>query len=351
MNPSSMPLDAAVVAAAILWVCPASAAAVSFGLTWDAPAECPDVDYVRAQIATLLADAPPTAAQVNAHAVVAERADGLWTVRLATDRNGTAGERSFEADSCRSLADATALIVALTIDPAHVAAVGAASAPAPEPAAPEPAAPEPAAPSAVPPPLLAPIPPPTLHRAEVEPRAGGSSLPPLRFSLDPAIDGDVGTLPHLAYGFSLAASVLVGRFRGEVYGAYWPDQTANGPPGTPAGDGGTIELFDGGLRGCFAPLLKRVELSACAGFEAGALHGAGVNLTPRLTPTGPWLAVTLDARVVVRLSKVWGIALDAGAAIPLRRDEFTFGTGPAAPTVHEAGVIEGRGSIGPELRF
>jgi hypothetical protein len=177
---------------------------------------------------------------------------------------------------------------------------------------------------------------------------GVSHEPPLRFALFPAVASDVGTLPQLAYGFSLAASLLVGRFRGELYGAYWPNQTAHGPA---ADEGADIELAAGGSRGCFALLAQSVELAPCAGLEVGALHGSGVNLMPSLNQTGLWLAVTLDARAVLRVSKAFGIAVDLGAAIPLRRDEFTAGASATAPDLHKAGVIEARASIGPEVRF
>jgi hypothetical protein len=338
----------------------AAAAPLAFSLTWDAPPGCPDSDYLRAQVETLLTGAPPSLVAVAARAKVSQRADGIWTVKLTTDRDGAVGERSLEADACRSLADATALVVALTIDPAHVAIAGLERSDSPPDAsAPVPQAPLP--PTSALPPLPAPPPAPMVHpavalRSADRPMARESTRLPLRFALIPAIAGDLGTLPHIAYGFTLAGSVLVGRFRGEAYGSYWPSQTAAGPVGTPPGEGGSIELFDGGTRACFSvtderPPAHRLELSPCAGFEAGALHGKGVNLAPSLTATGLWLALTLDARAVVRLSRSLGVALDLGAAVPLRRDAFTFGAGSGAPVFHQAYFIEGRAWLGPELRF
>jgi hypothetical protein len=330
---------------------------VGFSLTWDAPAQCPTSDYLRAQVETLLAGAPATLVWVAARAEVAQREDGMWTVRLTTDRGGTVGERSLEADACRSLADATALVVALTIDPAHVAAAAAPPSD-PQPGAsirPSPPAP-PASAALVPPAPAATAP----LRSAAAPRAldraiADDAKSPLRFALFPALGGDLGTLPTLAYGFSLSGSLHVGRFRAEVYGAYWPNLTAH-PVTVPAGEGGEVELVAGGARGCF-PLpneserLHRIELSPCAGLEAGALHGQGLNLPRSLTQTGLWLAVTLDARVVVRLSRSWGIVADAEGVVPLRRDAFTLGTGPKAPIIDRAGAIEARAWVGPELRF
>src|SRR5580693_739877 len=83
-------------------------------LAWKAPPACPDEATVRANVATLLAGSSAT---VDARAEV-QRIGERWQVVVVM--NG--GERRLEADSCRALADATALIVALAVDPARVAA-------------------------------------------------------------------------------------------------------------------------------------------------------------------------------------------------------------------------------------
>jgi hypothetical protein len=176
----------------------AEAAPVSFSLTWDAPPACPDAAYLRAQVETLLAGAPSLLARVVARAEVSQRDDGMWTVRLTTDRDGTLGERFLEADACRSLADATALVVALTIDPAHVIAAGAAgtepeaslppSKPQSPPASAQPSRPDPRLPS---------MPAPISALPQVEPSTpSGTPRPPARFAIAPAIAGDLGTLPN-----------------------------------------------------------------------------------------------------------------------------------------------------------
>jgi hypothetical protein len=215
----------------------------------------------------------------------------------------------------------------------------------PSPAPPkEPPATKAEVPSSPPPRNLPPL---RLREGEPETKTTG---PPLGFAVFASVNGDLGTLPRPAVGFALGGSILVGRFRAEVYGAFWPNRRAE-----INGETADIELFDGGLRGCFSPGLPRrvrwLELGACAGIEAGALHGAGSNLAPALTETGLWLALTANARAVARISRAWGIVLDVGAALPLRRDQFTAGPSSNADVLHEAGVVEGRLSVGPELRF
>ena len=140
----------------------------SFSLSWQAPAECPDETHVRRAVEQLLGEGPPPPAHVSAHAVVEHTSSGHWNVRLTTVRDGAPGERVVESESCQSLADATALILALTIDPERVAAraPGAASAPASStvaPAAPSAsaAAPAPASASPTAPPAASPAPAPS----------------------------------------------------------------------------------------------------------------------------------------------------------------------------------------------
>src|SRR5262245_48356488 len=89
----------------------------SFSLTWQAPAECPDQTYVRGEVEQLLAGGEPRPVHVDARARIERANERDWRVWLTTTRDGITGERTVESDSCRSLADATALIVALAIDP------------------------------------------------------------------------------------------------------------------------------------------------------------------------------------------------------------------------------------------
>ncbi|MGH7293351.1 MAG: hypothetical protein ACRELB_00390, partial [Polyangiaceae bacterium] len=108
--------------------------AASSGVVWDAPpADCPDQAYVRRAVDQLLSgDGPPPAVHVDARARVTHPGS-QWQVHLTTVREGTTGERIVQSSSCRSLADATALIVALTIDPQRVAANHLPAAPTPTP--------------------------------------------------------------------------------------------------------------------------------------------------------------------------------------------------------------------------
>ncbi len=322
----------------------------------------------------MLGEGPPPPGNVSARAIVEQTASGHWNVRLTTVRDGTTGERVVESESCQSLADATALILALTIDPSRVAAraPGAASAPAsstvasgapsasaaapaPASASASPTAPPAASPAAATTPVPAPSAAPPPEAASARPGASGPTL----VALFAQVGGDVGTLPRAAYAVGGGAALTLGRFRVEGYGTYLPQQAAH-PTALPF-LGSNIHLLAGGLRGCFLPLRTSLEVGGCVGLEVGDLRGQGfgpsVPSQYLFTPGnggGLWIATTLSGRVSWRIARSFALDLDVGLVVPLERDLFEF-ENPAAPNaplpLHQAGPVEGRAAIGPEVRF
>src|SRR5438132_4393226 len=100
-----------------------AAAPPPVSLAWHAPAECPGADYVQTEVERLLGQGAPDAS-ISADATASHDA-GLWSMRL---RAG-AGERVFTAASCRELADATAVVLAMAVDPTRVLVADAAPMP------------------------------------------------------------------------------------------------------------------------------------------------------------------------------------------------------------------------------
>ncbi len=355
-------LAALAVAMAVLGGVPVALGQSSSSITWSAPfAECPDEAYVRTAVQQLLGADDPAAARVEAHARVERAGDSSWRVYLSTQRDGATGERVVDSSSCRSLADATALIVALAIDPQRVAAnrpsVAAAAGSAPSPSASASAsAPAPTvAPTATPPPApalpSAPAPaPPPAPRPAATPAPPPAPLPASRFSIFAALAGDLGTLPRPAWGVTLGASLFPSpALRLEAYGSYWPWQHAQSSSSSSSpGSGGDVFLADGGARACWLPLHTTLELAACPGLESGLLHGQGENIAHPQSRDSFWLAATGLARLTWRTGANFALFLDASLAVPIiPRDEFQLDNS----TIHQAGPVEGRASVGPELRF
>src|SRR5580658_1472911 len=104
-------------AALVLLSAPRALAADSaLTLTWDAPPECPSEGDVVADVQRRLG-ASVSGKMVVAHAKVSRRRDSTWRVVLVATQDGAKGQRTLDAPTCAAVASATALILALTIDP------------------------------------------------------------------------------------------------------------------------------------------------------------------------------------------------------------------------------------------
>lgn len=372
----------------------AQAQAPSFTLSWEAPEGCPSEAAVRSAVDQLLGEGPPPPVHMAARAVVERTADDRWLVHLTTVSDGTTGERVVDAASCPSLAKATALILALAIDPERVAA----HAPAPSSSsssspsspldttpsssssaapAPVPAAPAAAASSSAPAPAsletnaghpAAPASPPAsaapsrrVARAPAQsspspsPRSAGVRRRSSAVAVFVEAGGDVGTLPRTAFALGGGVGLLLGAFRLEGYGGYVFPQPAYAPQEPSIGT--NIHLALGGLRGCFLPLRGELEAGGCAGLELGDLHGAGFGTLrspyAAFTPSsagGLWVAPTLQGRFAWRVAAQLALVLDLGLAVPLRRDTFVVDHLAGGP-LHQPAAVVGRAAFGPEIRF
>jgi len=108
----------------------ASASDARLTVEWSAPAGCPDGARVRAEIERLLRRplAEASLDPLHVRASVARDRKGLWHMHLETRSRAGSGERSLEGATCEGVARATALIIALAIDPDLMAAPAAAEA-------------------------------------------------------------------------------------------------------------------------------------------------------------------------------------------------------------------------------
>jgi hypothetical protein len=354
----------------------AHAQQTTWSLAWEAPADCPSEGSVRDAVAQLLGSSAPPPASVSARAVVQRTSSDHWIVQLTTVREGARGERVVEATSCPSLANATALIVALTIDPERVAAHTPAATPsasasttptvaaaAPSTVSPLPSAsasvasPPPPAPSSRPAPVPVPAPSvaPPRDPAPVTPADQGP-LVSHRFALLLEGVGDLGTLPHLSDGLTGGFAITFDALRLEAFGTYLFSQPAYAASIPFLGS--NIDLLTGGLRGCYVPPGRVIELGACAGLELGQLQGNGFGSlrSPYQTFTpqsggGLWVAPTIGGRLSWRIAPYFSLVIDLGVAIPLERDVFDISIPGASGGLHQANSVVARGAAGPEVRF
>ncbi|MEM9462928.1 MAG: hypothetical protein AAGF11_52790 [Myxococcota bacterium] len=317
---------------ALMSVDPAITPTPSVELQWIAPAHCPTEQEVAAQVEAWLARAIAPGPVVRAQATILPDDHGLvLQLRLETP-DGTIEQSTASAD-CPPLAEATALQMAMAIDPEAVAAEAIARAEA-KAAAQAPPAVEPSVEEQTPPgrTTLDPTPPPdpaqTRGAIWVEGSVGGGRVP--------RIDGRVGA----------GGSLLLPEIRVDLGAVYTIRQRRVHPDLESI----ALDLWQWGIvaRGCGRPMLGPIELPVCGGAELGATVGRGDGVQRRRTARAVWLA----ALGSVGLSWSPWRWLAVGAAVQgyvaLRRSPFTVDT--LAP-FFEPGVVGGAGLLRVEGRF
>lgn len=322
-----------------VWIAPATALAETaperpFELRWSAPAECPSDVYVASQVTRLAARAPEPALEVDANAWKDQ--SGRWRVALVTRMGGERGERIVDADTCDHAADATALILAMMIDPAGVRARLAAERPPPAAEAP----PEPARAPAAPRPET----PPDRARAANEPRERRGLV-----AAYGTMDG--GALPHAAYGAGIAVGVRIPldrgpspvRLRAEGSFIVLPAQRAEMAGTSRAAD---VLLIAGALRAALV-YGEVVEAGPSLGYELGSLAGEGIGVRRPDSGAALWQAAMVGA--AVRWPARGPLALRASAelVVPFTRPAFAV----ADAVVHRPAGVGGRGTLGVDFSF
>lgn len=322
------------VASGVVSVAPVAVAQEPVSLAWNAPAGCPTGDAVLADVKAILGG--PTPHRVVARADVAQIGPEHWSVHVTTDVDGTQGERTLDADSCTSLAKATALILAWAVDPVKARAAMAAKQAGP-------AAPSPA-PAAAPPPDRTPSP----------------SSSPLPVAAVVAVSGmgDIGTLQSPGGGVQLALGALVGPMRFELSGDYWFEQDAaqqeTGRPGVIVGS--RLHLLDAGLRACYRwRLASRFEVDPCAG--AAIVHASSDGYASSSTfvtasHTGDWATVHGGAMAAWRVIGPFALRASVGVEVAPTRPQFTVTTVQGTEQVlHQPSLVGGTATLGVEAHF
>jgi hypothetical protein len=314
---------------------------------WNATPECPSATFTDALDHLLVGSA--VTAPIRVEATVEHTADG-WTIHTDFDAGpGRAGQRTFQALTCRTVTQAAALAIAIAVDPSVLdRLVAPGEAPAVEaPAVTQvPEIPEPAvttAPSEPPPlgPIVAAASAPgPAGRARAEPSSRWRGL----LGVAGLVDG--GALPGLGGGVAATLGVLHRGFRGEVVGTrrFATRRQAAADPRV----GGELSQWSVGVRGCGVPRLGAVELPLCLGLDGGQTVGRGTGLREPFTSAQPWLAVLAEAGVAWPVRPWLALTARASLAVPALRQDFTIaGLG----VVHRVGPVQGRGLVGLELRW
>ncbi|MFV8755449.1 hypothetical protein ACNOYE_33285 [Nannocystaceae bacterium ST9] len=309
----------------------------SLALAWSASEACPTreglLDRLRAQgVGAALGEWIPAAHDQAGLAVtiaIEPEREG-WRAELElVDADGRA-QRSFSADDCDALADAVALIVAVTLDPVAVTLAHEArrSEPSREPASDEPAPVEPAPvepASAEDRPLLGPLAEPGEPSIGIDVNDEDDRFDwpaDVRVGLSLAGGGSYGPT-RTGYGSLGGRLALFGRAWRVELGGRWatPRRIAI------AGAAGSFDAWMVEARGCWVARPGPIELPLCPGIELGLVRGRGRSPTP--DPSSSrffWIAPTLGLGLTWAPIERLAIGPELALVVPLTRGRFVAGT-------------------------
>jgi hypothetical protein len=244
----------------------------------------------------------------------------VWSVALTTLHAGRTGRRSIEAPSCQSVAEATALIIALMIDPDRVAASSQELEEKP--------------PSTGTPPAVA------------APPAGPRSV---EFVAGLHAQGSLGTLPGFDVGVGLGIGLSGRRWRMELRGTYGlrRDQVAYLP--SLAGAYGRFNITTGALAGCFNLGQPRLAFGPCGVGEAGVVSAEGYGASVGFSKRAPWVALGGGGYLSIAMGSHLRASLEIDVLFPMYRPEYVFQDVPGV--VFQAPAAGGRALTGVAWRF
>jgi hypothetical protein len=316
---------------------------------WDAPVGCGDAESVRQHALRRLARAKGT--PVTARGTVQAIDDSTLGMHLDVATNHGRESREIRAASCDALVEAAGLLIAVAVDPdaATREPVDPAGAPPIDHDDPTPQAPDdrsaidrrgPAAAAA--------------PRAAANPPAAAARrtrTPPLR-RIDGAVRVELGArfarvLPR-AVGFvaSGAAAVRFPAARLELKATHAIGQSVD-EPGIPD-VGAIVSLTSAAVAGCWAPRRRRLEFPVCGGVELGAMRGRSFGATRNSDATSLFVAIPVDAGIIVSPVPRVGIVVLAEVAPTVRRPSFHLRD---RERLFVAGPVGARAVIGVEVRF
>jgi hypothetical protein len=310
-------------------------------LAWYATDTCPDTVYVLNQAIRLAGPNGSLAYRrgVRARAIVA-RSPGGFRLELTTETDGSRGHRVLEAPSCRSLADATAMIIALVLNPESGARLDAGTgriAGSGDPYSPS-----------------APVESQSSRASQASPNptskgtvAGHLSRRPLGLGADVLGVAVFGRFPWTSVAIGGALSLTIGRSELALAGAYAPSQSSRDDSGVKASFGSA----SAGLRACYLPRLGRLSIGPCLGHEVSRVEGeASRSQAPIIRPfkqTTTWVESWIGARLLWAIGD-FTVGGSADVGVPWRRQEFKVEGGT---WTYQVRALLGRVSLAAGVRF
>jgi hypothetical protein len=281
-------------------------------LTWEAPAECPQEASFLAAVTRLVGGTGRLTQGVVARVKVDRDADANFTLKLATELNGIAGERTLRGRSCPAVADAAVVTLALILNPDI----------------------ELPADAGVEPRLFS-AKPPQVETLRTTPQFTYSTLPsspprqPHRLSglVASSVGIHFGVLPQPVPELSVGVGTAYGRFAAWAWGGYAPP-TEVLVPGQPA-QGGRLWAVAATALGCWAYADEAPRLGTCLGAEWTHVQGYGFGVPQSRNGAIDWVSPTIGLFSDFRLGPQGLFRLAVFGLAPLARPDThldNFGT-------------------------
>jgi len=283
---------------------------------------------VQARIRKLAGTRKWSAVPLRAEAIVVRKDDGVLHLRLVLHAGDMVEERNIEGSSCRALAGATAVVVALMFrsggipptetDHAGVAATGeqdpdGASGLSAGPADESDEEPKPPEATAAKPAPVTEVPTPGSPR-----RWRGLAQVPLGLV-------SIGPLPTPSLGVALAGGAAVDQWRFLLRGAAWLSQYSAGADEFEP-YGARIRRTSLTLLGCRSLFASRFEIAPCA--AVSLLHlsarGEGAHIAPHTAQT-TWLAAGLGLHARFHVVSWMSLVLSVDGELGFSRPQFVVG--------------------------
>jgi len=314
----------ACVLALVAW--PAHADTGRVELSWTAPERCPSAEAVRRRAERILGR-PLSVAEgekLTVWAAVTPPSEAQpWSVTVETDTGQRRASRTVQAASCNELANATALIVAILIDPN----VGVS----------EPAEAPPSAQADVALPTQAPSPA-DVQAIDEQGRAADAvtGRSASRWSIGAMGGVLTGLVPGSTFGLGLQGAFSWKALRTSVGASFW--LPARATIGAGEAQGADLQLSSAFAKLCFQIDTPTLVPALCPGAEISALRGKGFG--PGVEPqarTAVFASLSAGGALLMRYSERVSLLLDVDALFPLGERQFVFaGSDPAvvyAPSV------------------
>ncbi len=301
---------------------PADAEPSRAQLNWTAPEGCPGAELVQQRIERIL-NRPMDLAEgetLSVSAVVTPASETQpWSVTLESDNGQRRASRTLQAASCDELANATALFVAILIEPDIEnpdSPLADAAPPAKAPAPPPPSPPDR----------------PTIDRG-AQPAQRVEEASAARWAIGGVVGSQSGLVPSWAFGLGAHGAFSWKFLRTSAGLSFWlPVRETVDEAET---QGAELQLSAANAELCFRIETPTLIPALCSGGELALLRGKGFG--PGVQPQSSsalFGSLTAGGALLIRTSTELSLLLDVDALLPLGERQFVLaGSDPAL--VHE----------------